>query len=160
MRVAAVALAVLLAPASGALADPPPAPIVDPAALPFAVTLPPGVTVAMSNGPDFTVYYFQKGEQTLGGAYVGYAPQFGADLQSPGAATGFSEQRVKCDHGHILSREIAIRFAQGSTEIVHAWTVEGPPQDADAATADAILATLHPPGRAPLTLYGPGKCPG
>lgn len=109
---AGVAVALLVAGAATAADTPKP---------PFEVTLPPGVTIQVSKGPDFTVYYFRKGEVTYAGAYVGNFPMF-----TPDPNGGPVQQKVICNGTAVARREVllVLKYEKG-TAYVHAWTVGG-----------------------------------
>lgn len=89
---------------------------------PFEVILPPGVTTEVSKGPDFTVYYFRKGQVTYAGAYVGNFPMF-----TPDPNGGPVQQKVECQGATVLRREVllVLKYEKG-VAYVHAWTVGGP----------------------------------
>ncbi|MDQ0462293.1 hypothetical protein QO010_000041 [Caulobacter ginsengisoli] len=108
---------------------------------PFEVTLPPGVTTLVSQGPDFTVYYFRKGEVTYAGAYVGNFPMF-----TPDPDGGPVQQKVECSGSVVARREVllVLKYKQGNA-YVHAWTVGGP--QANRITGLAILRSLRMPGQ-------------
>ena len=137
---------------SGALADP--------AHLPFDVKLPAGFTTKVSQGPDFTVYYFSKGSRTFVGAYVGNYPQFpvkthGERMQRQ--VDGPVQQTVVCDHGVVGRRDILLVLNSSFPDLIHAWTMDLPPKDRP--LAEAILTSIHTadhPGVAPTAL---ASCP-
>lgn len=108
------------------------------AELPFKVTLPAGVTTTTQEGPDFTVYYFNRDGKTVAGAYYGFAPQFHP------AGKGPVWQEVTCKDGAVQKRSLLLGFPESDTTFyVHAWSVAG----ADQHEADAILASIALPGK-------------
>ncbi len=111
--------------------------------LPFEVALKPGISVRVSEGPDFDVYYFQRGEHTLGGAYVGFAPDFpkGSLPGRKRIVEGGIEQIVDCEGDRAVSRQLLIPRQGG---VIHAWSLNG--DAAERAEAEAILASIHPDG--------------
>ncbi len=104
---------------------------------PFEVTLPAGVTTLVNPGPGSTVYYFQKGQVTYAGAYVGNFPTFKPDPNG-----GPVQQKVHCQGGTVLRREVllVLKYPQGNA-YVHAWTVGG--AQANRLTGLAILRSIR-----------------
>jgi hypothetical protein len=106
---------------------------------PFQVTLPDGVSTRVQRGPDFTVFYFDQGDVTFAGAYLGNYPMF-----SPDPNGGAIQQKVECKGAVVVKREILLPLKyERSTSYIHAWTVAG----ADPATAEAILRSIRWPGK-------------
>jgi len=108
-----------------------------PAKPPFEVTLPPGVTTLVNKGPDFTVYYFRKGQVTYAGAYVGNFPTF-----TPDPNGGPVQQKVICNGTAVARREVllVLKYEKG-TAYVHAWTVGGTQENRTIGLA--ILRSIH-----------------
>ncbi len=111
---------------------------------PFAVSLPPGFTTRVSEGPDFTVWYFEKGGKAFAGAYAGNFPQFPVKTGADREPVGPYQQTVVCAGSEVKRRDILLVLKQDFPRLIHAWTVDLPA--ADRASAEAILTSIHTAG--------------
>ncbi len=139
---AAMAIGVAALAAGSGSAAPPPTETVDPAKLPFQVTVPPGLRVEELRGPDFLVFYFNQGDQTYAGAYLGFAPSYKGDR--PKTHNGIS-QLVRCENGRPVEREALFYIGDaGRDDYIHAWTAPVPGQDI--SESESILLSIRVPG--------------
>jgi hypothetical protein len=145
-----------------------------PQGLPFQVSVPDGFEVVVRDGPDFTLYYINKGEVTYVGVYDGFFPQWG-DVSGP-----WVQQDVTCKDGQPIERNVLLRFGglpgvdakvinqdgkpagetalrveTNDTRVLHVWALEG---DGRRLQAEAILASISIPGNPGLRLADLKPC--
>jgi hypothetical protein len=149
-----VALAVLAGPA---LAQDRPETI-DLKEVPFHVRLPPGFHVERRMGPDFDVYYFNRGDKTFVGAYIGFAPGFPTKYVGEGMERrpeGRLQQVVSCSGSDVMRRDVLFVMNPG---FVHAWRLAV--SAAERTEADAILLSIgFDDWPTPLTAAQLKRCP-
>jgi hypothetical protein len=109
--------------------------------LPFNVAIPVGVIVQKTDGPDATVYYFNKNGITYAGVYVGNFPEFG-DLTLSDAV----QQAVECKNHRAAKRDVLLRIgnAGSDAEYLHAWIFE---DNGQRDLARGILTSIRVPGK-------------
>ena len=132
---------------------------VDPSQLPFHVSLPPGFHVEKTLGPDFDVYYFERGDRTYAGAYVGFAPSFPVKYRGTGAdrqPDGRVQQLVSCSGGQPVKREVL--FVVRPNYLVHTWTIDVGPSERGKAE-DILLSIGFSGWERPLTRAALEPCP-
>jgi len=111
------------------------------AALPFAITLPPGFRITTGRpGPDFKIYTVRRGDRSFAMIYVGPSSQFpiysGETVETAGRTSIIANQDgIRHAMEHLFQRETAPRE-------IHVWimSLEG----ADQAMAEQIAQTVDP----------------
>ena len=114
----------------------------------FTLTPPPAATIKRQEGPDFFVYRITWGEGGALSLYEGCCPQTVLrDATKQGVSiNGLAGELAVAQACDTISKEWHIKNPQGQYQlIVHAWYSNLSP--ADAAVADAAVATIKPKPR-------------